>query len=123
VGIPVEAAHDDAARDFIRWVFSRDTQAALVDAVSRKRIEEFGIAGGFSSLLSTNREEMPRVYPELLGRIPPPSLLDFPLQVPKNWDDIKEDVVHPWLSSELTGDASAEELQREIRAWILQKGD
>jgi ABC-type glycerol-3-phosphate transport system substrate-binding protein len=123
VGIPVEAAHDDAARDFIRWVFSRDTQAALVDAVSRKRIEEFGIAGGFSSLLSTNREELPRVYPELLGRIPPPSLLDFPLQVPKNWDDIKEDVVHPWLSSELTGDASAEELQREIRAWILQKGD
>jgi hypothetical protein len=123
VGIPAEARNDDAARDFIRWFFARDTQAALIDAISRKRIEEFGIAGGFSSLVSTNQEELPRVYPGLLGRIPPPSLLDFPLQVPKNWDEIKDDVIHPWLSRELTDDASAEELQREIRSWILQKGD
>jgi hypothetical protein len=43
--------------------------------------------------------------------------------VPKNWDEIKDDVIHPWLSRELTDDASAEELQREIRSWILQKGD
>mgnify|MGYP006272389111 CR=1 FL=1 len=123
VGIPEEARNGDAARDFIRWFFSAETQAELVDALARKRIDEFGIAGGFSSLVATNEEELPRVYETLLGRVPPESLLDFPHQVPKNWDSIKKRVIYPWLSRELAGDARAEELQQEIRSWILQKGD
>ena len=123
IGIPEEARHAEAGRDFITWLFNAETQAALVDAVSRKRLEVFGIAGGFSSLVATNEEELPRAFPGILGRVPPASLLDFPLQVPKNWDEIKEDVIQPWLRRELTDDASAEELRQEIRAWVLQKGD
>ncbi len=123
VGIPAEARHGEAGRDFIRWLFDAETQGALVEAVSRKRIEEFGIAGGFSAVVATNEEALPRAFPGILGRVPPASLLDFPLQVPKNWDEIKEDVIQPWLRRELTDDASAEELRREIRAWVLQKGD
>ncbi len=123
VGIPAEAEHAGAGRDFIRWLFDGETQAALVDAISQKRIEEFGVAGGFSALVATNEEELPRAFPGILGRVPPASLLDFPLQVPKNWDEIKEDVIEPWLSRELTDDATVEELRREIRAWVLQKGD
>ncbi|MFP4373834.1 MAG: extracellular solute-binding protein [Spirochaetaceae bacterium] len=123
VGIPAEARHAAVGRDFIRWLFDEETQAALVDAVSRKRLEAFGIAGGFSALVATNEEALPRAFPGVLGRVPPASLLDFPLQVPKNWDEIKEDVVHPWLRRELTDDASPEELREAIQAWTLQKGD
>ena len=123
IGIPAEAGQADAGRDFIAWFFDPQTQAELARAAARKGLGEFGIAQGFSSLIATNQEELPQVYPDLLGRVPPPSLLDVPLQVPKNWDDIKRDVIHPWLSRELTDDAAPEELQREIRAWILQKGD
>jgi hypothetical protein len=43
--------------------------------------------------------------------------------VPKNWDSIKEEVVHPWLSRELADQTSPEELRQGIRSWILQKGD
>ncbi|MFP4612762.1 MAG: hypothetical protein ACLFM5_05170 [Spirochaetaceae bacterium] len=123
IGVPREAQNAEAGRDFVRWLFSRETQEELLRAAVHKRIEEFGIAGGFSSLVSTNHDVLPATYESLLGRIPPPSLLEFPHRVPKDWDGIKEDVIHPWLDRELTGETSAEELAGDIRSWIFQKGD
>lgn len=123
IGIPREAQRSKAGRDFIRWFFDQETQTELIEALATKRIGDFGIAGGFSSLVATNEEKLPRAYERLLGRIPPPSLLEFPHQVPKNWDAVKEAVVYPWLDRATDGGATAEELQRQLQEWLLQRGD
>ena len=99
VGIPRGARHKGAARAFLRWFLSAESQEAiLADSTSgQTRGEGFGIAGGFSTLPEVNERSLARFYPILLGHILTPDLLRFPQALPTDWKEIRDTLVLPWL--------------------------
>ncbi len=123
VGIPSEAENPAGARDLVSWFYEAETQEALLRMVVSKQLSTFGIAGGFSAFPEVNELVFPRVYPSLLGRIPPERMLSPPRLVPKNWGEIKDDVVHPWFGEAVATGTSQSVLEDRIRAWVLQKGE
>ncbi|MFP4484840.1 MAG: hypothetical protein ACLFO1_08305 [Spirochaetaceae bacterium] len=123
LGIPAESANPAGARDLVKWFYEAETQEDLLRMVVSKQLSTFGIAGGFSAFPEVNELVFPRVYPALLGRIPPESRLTPPRLVPKNWGEIKEDVVYPWFASAVSDGTSQDALERRIRSWVLQKGE
>jgi hypothetical protein len=113
-GIPKGTRNRRGARLFLSWMFQPETQARLLEINQEKRLDTFGIAGGFSSLRIVNEREFPRVYRQLLGRIPPEQMLVFSKAVPVNWGEQKERIVVPWLVSYVTGKADEELLSQRL---------
>ena len=78
-GIPNGARSQAGAEEFIVNLFSVDQQVALVESSLRKRVDVFGVVGGFSSLWRINEAHLAEYYPELrrgdsavaLDRLPP----------------------------------------------------
>ncbi len=101
-GIPKKAGHKKEAMAFLTWFFKAETQKKLLEASMHKRIRIFGIGQGFSSLKTVNNAELPKIYPALMGHIPPESALVFPAPVPENWPVIKEQIIKPWLFEKIT---------------------
>jgi ABC-type glycerol-3-phosphate transport system substrate-binding protein len=113
-GIPKGTRNRRAARLFLTWIFQPETQARLLEINQEKRLDTFGIAGGFSSLRIVNEREFPRVYRKLLGRVPPEQMLVFSKALPVNWDEQKKQIVVPWLVSYITGKANEELLSQRL---------
>jgi len=61
-----------------------------------------------------NEREFPRVYRQLLGRIPPEEMILFPKALPVHWGEQKERIVVPWLVSYVTGRADEQQLSRRL---------
>ncbi|MDR2729502.1 MAG: hypothetical protein LBB81_01220 [Treponema sp.] len=122
LGIPKKAKSRKAARAFIQWFFSRETQHLLMEYCRINRINEnvFGICGGFSSLSSVTEQIFPLFYPELLGRMPPSENFMPPNVLPANWAAIKEQVVLPYLNdrahSETADDINP--LEKRLSDWM-----
>jgi hypothetical protein len=95
-------------------MFQPQTQARLLEINQEKRLDTFGIAGGFSSLRNVNEREFPRVYRRLLGRIPPEQMLAFSKALPVDWGEQKKQIVVPWLVSYVTGRADEELLSQRL---------
>jgi hypothetical protein len=113
-GIPRGTRNRRGARLFLTWMFQPQTQGRLLEINQEKRLDTFGIAGGFSSLRNVNEREFPRVYRELLGRIPPEQMLVFPKALPVNWGEQKKQIVIPWLISYVTGRGDEELLSQRL---------
>jgi hypothetical protein len=113
-GIPKGSRNRRGARLFLTWVFQAETQGRLLEINQEKRLDTFGVAGGFSSLRIVNEREFPRVYRELLGRIPPEEMLVFAKALPVNWGEQKEKIVIPWLVSYVKGRADEELLSQRL---------
>jgi ABC-type glycerol-3-phosphate transport system substrate-binding protein len=113
-GIPKGSRNRRGARLFLTWMFQPETQGRLLEINQEKRLDTFGIAGGFSSLRIVNEREFPRVYRQLLGRIPPEQMLVFSKALPVNWGEQKEKTVVPWLISYVTGKADEELLSQRL---------
>jgi len=113
-GIPKGSRSRRGARLFLTWVFQPETQGRLLEINQEKRLDTFGIAGGFSSLRIVNEREFPRVYRQLLGRIPPEEMLVFSKALPVNWGEQKEQIVIPWLVSYVRGRADEELLSQRL---------
>ena len=113
-GIPKGARNRRGARLFLTWMFQPQTQARLLEINQEKRLDTFGIAGGFSSLRNVNEREFPRVYRRLLGRIPPEQMLMFSKALPVNWGQQKQQIVVPWLVSYVTGRGDEELLSQRL---------
>jgi hypothetical protein len=113
-GIPKGARNRRGARLFLTWMFQPQTQGRLLEINQEKRLDTFGIAGGFSSLRVVNEREFPRVYRQLLGRIPPEEMLLFPKALPVYWGEEKERIVVPWLASYITDRADEQLLSRRL---------
>jgi hypothetical protein len=116
-GIPKGSRNRRGARLFLTWVFQPETQGRLLEINQEKRLDTFGVAGGFSSLRIVNEREFPRVYRPLLGRIPPEEMLVFSKALPVNWGERKEQVVIPWLVSYVTGRADEELLSQRLMGY------
>ena len=123
IGIPNSAQARPAAEAFLLWFFSPETQIAIIEANQFKRMRTFGIADGLSSLPAVNENYLPRFFPSLVGHIPPEDYLRFPLPLPRQWNQIKEELIIPWLLEK----ASVEEpesippLQERIDLWYRQQ--
>jgi hypothetical protein len=98
-----------AARAFMNWFFSTETQSRLLEKSRERRISEsyFGIAQGFSSLKTVVEQVYPQYYPSIIGHLPPAENLDIPNILPWDFDDIKTRVLVPYLTDRLRKTAGA----------------
>jgi hypothetical protein len=120
-GIPITAKNRDGAVSFFYWFFNPETQTKLLKSTQIKRMDTFGFANGFSSLREINENEIPIIYPNLVGSIPKGSSLIFPNTLPLYWTELKTKVIKPWMYDQ-TGDNPQEtSLQIAIDEWLKQK--
>jgi hypothetical protein len=115
-GIPKGSGHRRVARLFLAWIFQQPNQARLLKINQEKRLDTFGIAGGFSSLRMVNEREFPQTYRQLLGRIPPEEMLLFAKPLPVDWERQKKQTVIPWMESYILGQADEELLSQRLSA-------
>jgi hypothetical protein len=108
-----------AARAFTVWFFNEETQMMLLKKSMENRLSDtiFGLSNGFSAMRTVNVTVFPLYYPALLGHMPPADLLAAPNILPKNWTDIKERVVIPYLLAAVRGEPSAS-LRQRLNDWL-----
>lgn len=121
LGIPSRATNTRGAGAFAAWLLSESTQDELLRQVSTTSGAAFGIAGGFSSLRRVNEVLVPRYYPELTGRIPTASWLQFPPPAPALWPQTRSIVILPWLADALAGKSDVVELREQMTLWYMQQ--
>ncbi len=122
-GIPDGARSQAGAEEFLVNLFSVDQQVALVESSLRKRVDVFGVVGGFSSLWRTNEAHLAEYYPELREAIPPSRWIAFPAASPRHWGAIVDEVIEPWLVREVNGTPQSRDLESSVRAWLMQQED
>ncbi|MFW5688854.1 MAG: hypothetical protein ACOC1U_04705 [Spirochaetota bacterium] len=122
-GIPDGAEGRTGAERFLVYLFDVDSQSRLIASTIRKRVDVFGLAGGFSSLWWLNEAHLTTYYPELDGMIPPARRLAFPGPSPRHWGELTEEVVEPWLVREVMGTPQSRDLESSVGAWLLQQED
>lgn len=120
-GIPNGAKNKKGALEFIYWFFDPATQAKLLKSTQIKRMDTFGFANGFSAIPGVNKNELPIIYPTLVGYIPPESSLIFPKPLPLYWEDLKAQVINPWLKNQAGKNPLNMSLQKAIEEWLKQK--
>ena len=121
LGRPRQSKRRRGANRFIRWLFRSDTQIRLMEESLFRRERSFGIAGGFSSLQEINSSVIPRMYPFLLGYIPSVDIMELPKSLPETWEQIRQEVIFPWLLSETEGEISDATLEARLRVWQQQQ--
>jgi len=120
-GIPVRATNRPGAEAFITRLFDVDLQTELLANNRRKRIDTFGMVGGFSSLWRVTERAIPDQYPDLRSFIPPAHWMRFPPPSPRHWAPVVESVVQPWLLREAADQAQSRDLASSVSAWLLQQ--
>ena len=82
----------------------------------------FGIAGGFSSLKVVNEKYYPNFYRQLLGNLPSEEYLSMPKILPHSWNNLKANVIIPYLTETTNTDSQKEPatLQERISDWTKQ---
>ena len=120
-GIHKKTKSGKAAEAFTKWFFKDETQKLLMEAGKNRRMNEtsFGIAGGFSAMKTVTEQVFPQFYPDLLGHIPPENSLSAPNILPRNWMQIKERVLLPYLRERVRHSSQDEvrPLERRISDW------
>jgi hypothetical protein len=113
-GIPRGTRNRRGALLFLSWMFQPETQGRLLEINQEKRLDTFGLSGGFSALRTVNEREFPRVYRQLLGRVPPEEMLIFSKALPVSWGEQKKRIVVPWLVSYVAGEADEQALSQRL---------
>ena len=121
-GIPLKSKNPRGGEAFLLWLLDPETQKKLLGLAAKKTGHNFGLASGFSSLRQVNEREYPRLYPLLVGHIPPADVLQFPPPVPSNWKDLKEQLLIPWMMKQGSGSQN-EDLESLLKAWSLKHTD
>jgi ABC-type glycerol-3-phosphate transport system substrate-binding protein len=124
LGIPQRAKHPSQASAFIAWFLSADTQHEILEHKAKKNLDtdQFGIAGGFSSIKEVNEHILPLYVTMLLTNTPPAEMLSVPEKLPPEWKGMKEGIVVPYLKEEVenTGSKSIEPLNKRLAEWMKQ---
>ncbi len=99
IGMYKNSKNLPAAEQFIIWLMSEENQSVLLNWHDSLNLytRTFGIAGGFSSIRSVNERILPLLYPPLWGNIPNGDMLVPPNTLPTNWENIKQNIVYPYL--------------------------
>jgi ABC-type glycerol-3-phosphate transport system substrate-binding protein len=120
-GIPERAENRAGAEAFLTWFLDPEVQTEILATNQRKRIDRFGLLGGFSSLWEISERAIPQYHPELESRVPPAAWLEFPDPHPRHWESVTREIVEPWLAREVGGQPQARDLEASVRAWLLQQ--
>jgi len=90
-----------AAERFTVWFMNAENQKRMLEWRSALNLYtgSFGISGGFSSIKNVNERVFPVFYPALLGSLPAPDYVSSPNVLPAQWEDLKRNVVLPYLLS------------------------
>ena len=123
VGRTKQSRRKKASQAFISWLLNSSTQERLLESAQFERMRIFGFAGGFSSIVSVNSNVLPRYFPFLIGHIPNEESLAFPVPLPENWQDIKAEVIFPWLLEAVSTDDFSEPLSNRVNQWLLHQPD
>ncbi len=110
-----------AAEQFVIWLMNEDTQQTILNWYDSLNMytNTFGLAGGFSSIRSVNERLYPVLYPVLWGNLPPQDALSAPNSFPSNWEEIKEEIIIPYLVDAVNTDNSspAQTIQERLTDW------
>jgi ABC-type glycerol-3-phosphate transport system substrate-binding protein len=124
LGIPQKAKHPTQASDFIAWFLNAGTQHEILEHKAKLNLDtdQFGIAGGFSSLKEVNEHILPLYDTMLLSNTPPSEMLSVPEKLPAGWTDMKAQIVIPYLVEETgnPGSKSTESLNDRLSEWTKQ---
>jgi hypothetical protein len=125
-GICRGAAGKQVAEAFLKWFYTETTQRRLLEDARDNRAMEtsFGLAGGFSAIRTVNEKLFPLFYPALLGRLPPATYLGTPSALPTIWQELKQQVVLPFLLDATGPTAMADPnqvLDERIRIWMSRR--
>jgi hypothetical protein len=120
-GIPHGAPGIQAAKAFLSWFSSTETQEQLLASTQYKRTRTFGIAGGFSALPKVNEQVLPTFYPSLVGYIPSAPYLDFAPPMPADWPQIRSQVIIPWLEDQASSEQTDELMRERLETWVRQR--
>jgi hypothetical protein len=96
-GVPQGSTNRTGAYAFLKWVFRADTQENIMEENAKKNPGSFGIAGGFSSIVTVNERSIALYAPFLKGRIPTAGEFIFPGPLPETWQKLKNESILPWM--------------------------
>lgn len=120
-GIPRSSGNKRGGKAFLEWLFDPQVQRDILGVNQFRRINVFGIAGGFSSLKAINERDLPQRYPLLVSHVPQESFLLFPEILPDDWVEMREQVVEPWFKESLEADPPGSTLEKRIETWQKAK--
>lgn len=124
-GIYNSCKNIEEAQKFLTWLFRDETQKTLLERKRSMNLdkETFGIASGFSSLISVNEKVFPMYYKNLLGHIPQVKTIRSPYSTfPPRWKSLKERVIIPYLtdSTNTSSKESVKTLSDRLENWKKQ---
>ncbi len=101
LGMYKKSKNKKAAEEFIKWLYTEQTQADLMHKVNTANLDtnNYGLAGGFSAIKNVNTNVFPSHYRSLLGNLPAEQSLAVPNILPSQWLTLKEMTVDPYLKS------------------------
>lgn len=125
IGVYKKSANKKDARKFISWFMNEQSQAAMIKRTQALNLDTtfFGIAGGFSSIISVNEHVFPTYYKCLLPNMPNPLLISSPRVYPKEWHQIKKEVIESYLLDELNGAKNSLPLTQRYSEWYKQNNE
>ena len=124
MGLYKKARNPNKAEVFIEWFFREDTQKALMERYRDMALDtqEFGIAGGFSSIKNVNSTLFPVFYHDLLGNMPLEDQLILPESLPARYDIYKERIIIPFLVENCQADPRPEAAEGEAASGEAASG-
>lgn len=124
LGIHRKTKNREGAESFVLWLCNEENQKALLERSEKMKMTvcTFGIAGGFSAVKSVNEKYFPIFYPLLYGHMPTAEYLSPPNILPAAWEDIKSQVLVPYLADSLkqTENIEIASLEQRIADWKKQ---
>lgn len=98
-GIYSASRNKAAAKEFLLWLLDEDSQKKILERnfAMKLRTQTFGIAGGFSSLQSVNKNTFPLYYRALLPNAPRSDYLEMPQIFTSDWSYIKSNIIIPFI--------------------------
>lgn len=123
LGIHHKTKNKKGAEAFVLWLCNEENQKQLLERSEKMKmtVSAFGIAGGFSAIKSVNEKYFPIFYPILYGHLPTAEYLSPPNILPASWEDIKNQVIVPYLADCLKQSENIEILSLEQRILDWQK--
>ncbi|MFP4509234.1 MAG: hypothetical protein ACLFNQ_03810 [Spirochaetaceae bacterium] len=120
-GIPRRADNRNGAEAFLRWLVDRETQRELLEGATRSPRFSAGILGGFSSLIRVNERDMLQIYPDVLGRVPPASVLRWPPRLPQMWPAMRDEAILPWVQEQIRAGDYERSPEASIEGWLRRQ--
>lgn len=122
MGIYKKTKNKKAALKFIKWFMNKDSQEAMLKRRMAMNLDTntFGIANGFSTLVSVNEHILPIYYKCLLAKVPASSLPKAPQAYPSQWPVIKREIIAPQLLLGISGEKNLTGISASYTEWINQ---